>query len=63
MALTWWLNGEHGSSDSGPGPELFLHRDCPEAPAPYPLEFLGQSLRGGLCTSCFSCCDARCAQV
>ena len=24
---------------SGPGPELFLHRDCSRAPAAYPLEF------------------------
>ena len=36
-------NGEHGSSGSGPGPKLFLHRDCPRSPAAYPLEFLGQS--------------------
>ena len=56
-------NGEHGSSDSGPGPELFLHRDCSRAPAAYPLEFLGRSSRGGMRTSCFSCCDARRAQV
>ena len=61
--LTRKSNGEHGSSDSGPGPELFLHRDCPRAAAAYPLEFLGQSSRGGLCTSCFSCCDARHAKV
>ena len=37
--LTRKSNGEHGSSDSGPGPELFLHRSCPRAPAAYPLEF------------------------
>ena len=61
--LTRKSNGEHGSSDSGPGPELFLHRDCSGAPAAYPLEFLGRSSRGGLRTSCFSCCDARRAQV
>ena len=61
--LTRKSNGEHGSSDSGPGPELFLHRDCSRAPAAYPLEFLGRSSRGGLRTSCFSCCDARHAQV
>ena len=46
-------NWEHGSSDSGPGHELFLHRDCPRAPAAYPLEFLGQCSRGGLRTSFF----------
>ena len=46
--LTHKSNGEHGSSDSGPGPELFLHRDCSWAPAAYPLEFLGRSSRGGL---------------
>ena len=61
--LTCKSNGEHGSSDSGPGPGLFLHRDCHRAPAAYPQEFLGQSSRGGLRTSCFSCCDARSAQV
>ena len=37
--LTRKSNGEHESSDSGPGPELFLHRSCPRAPAAYPLEF------------------------
>ena len=37
--LTRKSNGEHGSSDSGPGPELFLHRSCPRTPAAYPLEF------------------------
>ena len=37
--LTRKSNGEHGSSDSGPGPELFLHRSCRRAPAAYPLEF------------------------
>ena len=36
--LTRKSSGEHGSSDSGPGPELFLHRSCPRAPAAYPLE-------------------------
>ena len=36
--LTRKSNGEHGSSDSGPGPELFLHRSCPRTPAAYPLE-------------------------
>ena len=41
--LTCKSNGEHGSSDLGPGPELFLHRDCSRAPAAYPLEFLGRS--------------------
>ena len=41
--LTRKSNGEHGSSDSDPGPELFLHRDCSRAPAAYPLEFLGRS--------------------
>ena len=46
--LTRKSNGGHGSSDSGPGPELFLHRDCSRAPAAYPLEFLGRSSRGGL---------------
>ena len=56
-------NGEHGSSDSGPGPELFLHRDCSRAPAAYPLEFLGRSSWVGLRTACFSCCNARRAQV
>ena len=61
--LTCKSNGEHGSSDSGPGPELFLHRDCSRAPAAYPLEFLDRSSRGGLRTSCFSCCNARCAQA
>ena len=43
LTLVWTLtrksNGEHGSSDSGPGPELFLHRSCPRALAAYPLEF------------------------
>ena len=65
MALTWWLdfNGVHGSSGSGPGPDLFLHRDCSRAPAAYSLEFLGRSSRGGLHTSCFSCCNARRVQV
>ena len=61
--LTRKCNGEHGSSGSGPGPELFLLRDCPRCPAAYPLEFLGWSSRGGLRTSCFSCCAARRAQV
>ena len=61
--LTRKSNGEHGSSDSGPGPELFLHRSYPRAPAAYPLEFLGQCSRGGLRTSFFSCCDARRSQV
>ena len=61
--LTRKSNGEHGSSGSGPGPELFLHRDCSRAPAAYPLEFLGRSSRGGLRTSCFSCCNARRAQI
>ena len=37
--LTRTSNGEHGSSDSGPGPELFLHRSCPRTPAAYPLGF------------------------
>ena len=37
--LTRKSNGEHGSSHSGPGPELFLHRSCPRTPAAYPLEF------------------------
>ena len=37
--LTRKSNGKHGSSDSGPGPELFLHRSCPRTPAAYPLEF------------------------
>ena len=37
--LTRKCNGEHGSSGSGPGPELFLHRSCPRSPAAYPLEF------------------------
>ena len=37
--LTRKSNREHGSSDSGPGPELFLHRSCPKTPAAYPLEF------------------------
>ena len=37
--LTRKSNGEHGSSDSGPGPELFVHRSCPRTPAAYPLEF------------------------
>ena len=45
--LTHKSNGEHGSSDSGPGPELFLHRDCSRAPAAYPLEFLGRSCEEG----------------
>ena len=58
--LTRKSNGEHGSLGSGPGPELFLHQDCPRSPAAYPLEFLGQSSRGGLRPSC---CDARRAQV
>ena len=61
--LTRKSNGEHGSSDSGPGPELFLHRDCSRAPAAYPLEFLGRSSRGGLRTACFSYCNARHVQV
>ena len=61
--LTRKGKGEHGSSGSGPGPKLFLHRDCPRSPPAYLLEFLGQSLRGGLCTSCFSCCNAGRAQV
>ena len=38
-ALTRKSNEEHGFSDSGPGPELFLHRPCPRTPAAYPLEF------------------------
>ena len=38
-ALTRKSNGECGSSDSGRGPELFLHRSCPRTPATYPLEF------------------------
>ena len=37
--LTHKSNGEHGSSDLGPGPELFLHQSCPRTPAAYPLEF------------------------
>ena len=37
--LTRKSNGEHGSSDSDPEPELFLHRSCPRTPAAYPLEF------------------------
>ena len=61
--LTRKCNGEHGSSGSGPGPELFLHRDCPMFLAVYPLEFLGRSSRGGLRSSCFSCYAARRAQV
>ena len=50
MALTleWTLtrksNGEHGSSDSGPGPELFLQRDWSDPPAAHPLGF-GFSVR------------------
>ena len=37
--LTRKSNGEHGSSDSGPGPELFLHRACSEPKAAHPLGF------------------------
>ena len=37
--MTRKSNGEHGSSDLGPEPELFPHRSCPRAPAAYPLEF------------------------
>ena len=48
--MTRKSNGEHGSSDSGPGPELFLHRSCPRTPAAYPLVFSGLVLRGGLRT-------------
>ena len=46
-------NGEHGSSDSGPGPELFLHRSCPRTPAAYPLEFW-VSVREEGCAPSFS---------
>ena len=42
--LTRKSNGEHRSSDSGPGPELFLHRDWSEPPAAHPLVF-GFSVR------------------
>ena len=48
--MTRKSNGEHGSSDSGPGPELFLHRSCPRTPAAYPLGFSGSVSRGGLRT-------------
>ena len=48
--LTRKSNGEHGSSDSGPGPELFLHRSCPRTPAAYPLGFSGSVSRRGLRT-------------
>ena len=60
--LTRDSNGEHGSSDSGPGPELFLHRACSEPPAAYPLGF-GFSVRKEGCAPLFSCCDSGCAQV
>ena len=48
--MTHKSNGEHGSSDLGPGPELFFHRSCPRTPAAYPLEFSGSASRGGLPT-------------
>ena len=41
-------NVEHGSSDSGPGPELFLHQACSRTTAAYPLGFSGSVSRGGL---------------
>ena len=40
--LTRKSNGEHGSSDLSPGPELFLIRSCTRTPAAYSLGFLGQ---------------------
>ena len=40
--MTRKSNGEHGSSGSDPGPELFLHRSCPRTSAAYPLGFLGR---------------------
>ena len=43
-------NREHGSSDLGPEPELFLHRSCPRPPAAYPLGFSGSVSREGLRT-------------
>ena len=48
--MTRKSNGEYGSSDSGPGPELFLHRSCPRTPAALPLWFSGSGSRGGLRT-------------
>ena len=61
--LTRKCNGEHGSSGSGPGPELFLHRSCPRSPAAYPLEFWVWVREEGYAPPFFSCCDARRAPV
>ena len=61
--LTRKSNGEHGSSDSGPGPELFLHQSCPRTPAAYPLEFWVRVREEGCAPLVFSCCDARRAPV
>ena len=60
--LTRKSNGEHGSSDSGPGPELFLHRSCSRAPAAYHLELWINVRKEGYAPP-FSCCDTRRAQV
>ena len=51
--LTRKSNGEHGSSGSGPGLELFLHRSCPRTTAAYPLGFLGRVREEG-CAPFFS---------
>ena len=61
--LTRKSNGEHGSSDSGPGPELFLHRSCPRTPVACPLEFWVRVREEGCAPLIFSCCDARRAPV